>query len=248
MVRLLTLHDDSSRWENAVNTRNTLRTQVRNRVASHLKPLAVSVLAVSGLMAGLSAEASQFGVRVVNDAGMPVSGASVCVGLPGNFKQFGAIFTDADGMAQVDVPNVPLVVTISKTRFSGLRMSEPARGFNLVKQVTLNDGTPGPRCRAGSTIAGDGDIAVDNVDIIEVADKTTLNFRVSGKPSHYRVATSAAFDGAQWQEYQPSVSLPLSLASQGQVFLQLRRYEEVSKAWLEARSEVVELRLPIAAR
>lgn len=245
---MLTLHDNSGCWEKAVNTRITRRTSVRHKMASHLKPLTLSVLAVSALVASLSAEASQFGVRVVNDSGMPVSGASVCIGLPGNFKQFGALFTDADGMAQVDVPNVPLVVTISKTRFSGLRISEPARGFNLVKQVTLSDGIPGPRCRAGSTTAGGPAIAVDSVDVIEVADTTTLNISVSGAPSHYRVATTDAFDGARWQQYQPSVDLPLSLAKQGQIFLQLRRYEKVPKAWLEARSEVVEVRLPIAAR
>lgn len=152
----MTLHDDLRHWENAVKTMKSLRMQVGQRLASRLIPVALSAIAAVGLAASLSAEASQFGVRVVDDAGEPVSGASVCVGLPGNYKQFGALFTNANGMAMTDVPNVPLVVTISKTRFSGIRMREPARGFSLIREVRLSDGTPGPRCKAGSTIAEGG--------------------------------------------------------------------------------------------
>ena len=244
----MTLHDDLRRWENAVKTMKTLRMQVGERLASGLIPVALSALAAVGMAASLSAEASQFGVRVVNNAGEPVSGASVCVGLPGNYKQFGALFTDADGMAMTDVPNVPLVVTISKTRFSGVRMSEPARGFTLVREVRLSDGIPGPRCRAGSTIADGAAIKVDNVHVIDAANATTLEFSVSGEPSHYRVATSSEFYDARWLDYQPSIVLPLSLARRGQIFLQMRRFEGTSNAWLEARSEVVEVLMPIAVR
>ena len=244
----MTLHDDLRRWENAVKTMKTLRILSGERLASRLIPLALSLLAAVGMAASLSAQASQFGVRVVDDAGDPVSGASVCVGLPGNYKQFGALFTNADGMAMTDVPNVPLVVTISKTRFSGVRMSEPARGFKLIREVRLRDGIPGPRCRAGSTIADGAAIKVDNVHVIEAASNTMLEFSVSGEPSHYRVATSSEFDGAQWLAYQSSVILPLSLAQQGQIFLQMRRFEGTSDAWLEARSEVVEVFMPIATR
>ena len=231
-----------------MKTTKTLRMQSVERLASRLIPVALSVIAAVGMTASLSAEASQFGVRVVDDAGEPVSGASVCVGLPGNYKQFGALFTNADGMAMTDVPNVPLIVTISKTRFSGVRMSEPARGFKLIREVRLSDGIPGPRCRAGSTIADGAAIKVDDVHVIEVASTTTLEFSVSGEPSHYRIATSSEFDGAQWLDYQPSIVLPLSLAQQGQIFLQMRRYEGSSDAWLEARSEVVEVLMPIAFR
>ena len=244
----MTLHDDLRRWENAVKTMKSLRMQVGKCLASHLIPVALSAIAVVGMAASLSAEASQFGVRVVNGAGEPVSGASVCVGLPGNYKQFGALFTNADGMAMTDVPNVPLVVTISKTRFSGIRMSEPARGFALIREVTLNDGIPGPRCKAGSTIATGAAIQVDDVHVIEAANSTTLELNVSGGPSHYRVATTSEFDGARWQAYQPSIVLPMSLTRQGQIFLQMRRYKGTSGAWLEARSEVVEVHLPIPAR
>lgn len=231
-----------------MKTMKTLRMQSAERLTSRLIPVALSVIAAVGMAASLSANASQFGVRVVDDAGEPVSGASVCVGLPGNYKQFGALFTDAEGMAMTDVPNVPLVVTISKTRFSGVRMSEPARGFKLIREVRLSDGRPGPRCRAGSTIADGAAIKVDDVHVIEAASTTTLEFSVSGQPSHYRVATSSEFHDAQWLTYQPSVVLPLSLAQEGQIFLQMRRYEGSSEAWLEARSEVVEVLMPIAAR
>lgn len=231
-----------------MKTMKTLQMQFGKRLASRLIPVALCAIAAVSMAASLSAQASQFGVRVVNNFGEPVSGASVCVGLPGNYKQFGALFTNADGMAMTDVPNVPLVVTISKTRFSGVRLSEPARGFSLVREVRLSDGIPGPRCRAGSTIADGAAVQVENVNVIENANATTLEFNVTGEPSHYRVATSSEFFDASWQAYQPSIVLPMSLTRQRQVFLQMRRYRGTSDAWLEARSEVVEVLMPIAAR
>ena len=80
-----------------------------------------------GLSSLGSAHAAKFGVRVVDDLGKPVAGASVCIGLEGNYKQFGAMFTGADGNAIVEVPNVPLVVTVSKTRFCLLYTSPSPR-------------------------------------------------------------------------------------------------------------------------
>lgn len=244
----MTLHDDLRRWENAVKTMKTLRMQLGESLAKRLMPVALSAFAAVAMTASLSAEASLFGVRVVDADGEPVSGASVCVGLPGNYTQFGALFTNAEGMAMADVPNVPLVVTISKTRFSGVRMNEPARGFKLIREVRLYDGIPGPRCRAGSTIADGAAIKVDNVHVIEAASATMLEFSVSGEPSHYRVATSSEFDGARWLDYRSSIVLPVPLAQQGQIFLQMRRFEGTSEAWLEARSEVVEVLMPIVSR
>lgn len=227
------------------NNKNKMSRAVRKQLTG----CAVSVLTLAGLVATMPVQAGQFGLRVLDQSGEAVSGASVCVGLPGNYKQFGASFTDSDGLAIIDVPNVPLVVTVSKTRFSGMRMSEPARGFTMIKEVILSEGVPGPRCRAGSTIAdGPSLIEVGRVDVIETADATSLQLDVSGDPSHYRVSSQSEFGDASWQAYDSRIVLPLSLARQGQIFLQMRRLEGSSESWLEARSTVVEVLLPLSAR
>lgn len=202
----------------------------------------------AAMLVSSAANAGKFGVRVVDDFGNPVAGASVCVGLPGNYKQFGALFTDADGQAITDVPNIPFVVTVSKTRFSGTRMAEPARGYNLIKQVTLSEGVPGPRCRAGSTlaIANPPAIVIGDVSVNEGTFSTTLQPVVSGDPDHYRVSTSAEFSDASWQKFDSSIALSSTLSDATSVFLQMRRFEGSSTGWVEARSRVVTVQLPIA--
>ena len=84
--------------------------------------------------------------------------------------------------------------------------------------------------------------------MIETADATSLQLDVSGDPSHYRVSSQSEFGDASWQAYDSRIVLPLSLARQGQIFLQMRRLEGSSESWLEARSTVVEVLLPLSAR
>ncbi len=64
-----------------------------------------------------TASAGMFGVRVVDDSGAPVVGASVCVGLPGNYKQFGALFTDSDGQATTSSNYHPPVTSVDETGY-----------------------------------------------------------------------------------------------------------------------------------
>lgn len=205
---------------------------------------------LAGVSAAPFAHAGQFGVRVVDPTGEPVAGASVCVGLEGNYKQFGALFTDLDGSAIVEVPNVPLVVTVSKTRFAGVRLAEPARGFDLIKQVTLTDGVPGPRCRAGSTVAETEPggayqgVRIDGVSVEVGASRTLLQPRASGEPTHYRVSNEESFADAEWLRFERSIALPGSLVDKPSVYLQLRRYQGTARGWLEALSAVATVRLP----
>lgn len=216
----------------------------KNTTAKAARILSISALGVLSLLTAQTATAGKYGVKVVNESGQPVSGASVCVGLPGNYKQFGALFTDAEGNAVLEVPNVPFVVTVSKTRFSGIRINEPARGYNLVKQLTLSEGVPGPRCRAGSTLASNQSLIIKNVVVTEGNDKTVLEPTVSGSPSHYRLSESRDFGDASWQPYSEAIALSSQFADKASVFLQLRRFEGSSKSWLEARSDVVTIYLP----
>lgn len=193
-----------------------------------------------------SASAGQFGVRVVGLDGMPVAGASVCFGLPGNYRQFGAVFTDVNGQAVVEVPNIPFVVTVSKTRFSGVRINEPARGFNLIKQVTLAEGTPGPRCKAGSTLADatDSSIRIKRVQVSADSGSTTLVPEATGEPTAYRVSTSPYFDTSRWEELGDVIRVPDALAQNDKLYLQLRRFEGRDTGWLEARSKTATVFLP----
>lgn len=205
------------------------------------------VLSVIATAALVPAHAAKFGVRVVDDNGRPVAGASVCVGLQGNYKQFGATFTDARGQVMVDVPNVPLLVTVSKDRFTGTRTTEPARSYNLVKQVRLREGVPGPRCRAGSVLAehkpGVPTIVVTDIAVYEGPYSTTLSPTVSGEPNQYRVSTSEEFGDAKWKDYSSQIALAGDLSDSNRVYLQMRKIRGNSKAWLETRSEVLTVRL-----
>jgi len=219
----------------------TIKNPLKNKALS----IALSVVGMASLMAFQPAHAAKFGVKIINEAGQPVAGAAVCLGLPGDYKQFGALITDKDGLAMADIPNVPLVVTVSKTRFSGIRMNEPARGFNLVKEVVLTEGVPGPRCNAGSSMANNDAIRIGNVLVTEGAFSTTLEPMVVGEATQYRVSSSSTFAGADWQRFESAISLPSSLAEKPAVYLQLRKYQGNRKAWIEARSDVVAVELPV---
>lgn len=223
---------------------------MRNKsgVLSQVRDRAIAITVLAAAAFAVPAHAAKFGVRVVDDNGVAIAGASVCIGLQGNYKQFAATFTDAQGQVMVDVPNVPLLVTVSKDRFTGMRTTEPARSFNLLKQVTLREGIPGPRCRAGSVLAdetpGVSTIVVTDIAIYEGDNATTLSPTVSGAPNQYRVSDSKEFDGAKWENFADQISLAGSLSDTGKVYLQLRKVRGNSKAWLEARSEVLTVRLP----
>ena len=145
----------------------------------------------------------------------------------------------------MDVPNVPIVVTVSKTRFSGIRMSEPARSFNLIKQVTLPEGVPGPRCRAGSTLASESSIIIEKVDVLEGINATNLRPVVTGEPSHYRVSRTPDVTNSRWQSFNSDIALSEGLSGEQEVYLQMRRFEGNSNSWIEARSVIVTVNLPV---
>jgi len=192
-----------------------MKTQTKSRLVTKTTKFALVVLALALSSFAMSAHAAMFGVRVVDENDQAVVGAAVCIGLQGNYKRFAATFTDGQGKVMVDVPNVPLLVTVSKDRFTGMRTTEPARSFNLLKQVRLREGVPGPRCRAGSSMAN----SVPNVPTIVITDiavsennrSTTLSPTVSGEPNQFRVSANKEFEGAAWTKYasQIAVSGPL---------------------------------------
>ena len=210
-----------------------------------LLPLLTALLG----FASSNAHAVKFGVRVVGADGAPVAGAAVCIGTQGNYKKFGAVFTSADGDVIIDVPPVPLVVTVSKNRFSGIRMSEPARRFNLVKTVRLHDGVPGPRCRAGSSLAesdapdAPSGLQIGNVRVSENAFNVAMTPQISGSANSYRVSRSASMNNAEWRQLSArSIMVEPDLLG-GTVYLQVRRVKQAQGATLETQSNVVPVNL-----
>lgn len=206
------------------------------------------------LLAG-SAQAATFGVKVLAANGEPIVGAAVCIGTHGNYRQFAARFTSGDGGVSVEVPNVPLVVTVSKDRFSGLRIAEPARQFNLIKEIRLVEGVPGPRCRAGSSVAVTevapdprslivNEVVVKSAVANDAGEGLSLVPDVTGEPSHYRISDSITFGEAQWHRYTPAIQLPAKWRGNDSVYMQVRRFKSLSSGWIEARSHVVSIELP----
>lgn len=213
--------------------------------ARYLSPMMVPAIVVLAICAATSSvHAGQFGVRVVDQTGEPVAGAAVCVGLEGNYKQFGAVFTDLNGeVPMLEVPNVPLVLTISKTRFTGIRLMEPSRDYNLIKEVRLRNGLPGPRCRAESSLASAPAIRVGNIEVTDSGANTTLTPTVTGDPSHYRVSQSDQFSDTNWERFKRVIALSNALSDQESVYLQLRKIQGTSNSWLESRSEIINVPL-----
>jgi len=191
-----------------------------------------------------SVYAAQFGVSVIDSAGQPVSGADVCLGIHGKYSQYGAARTDEKGQVLMEVPRVPMVVTISKNRYTSVRMNEPARGFNLIKRVELDKGHPNVLCRVGSPPVSTSSVRIGNVLVSESAFSTVLMPTVSGEPTQYRVSRSPSFTGSKWRRFESSIALSTSLSEENEVYLQMRRYKGSGKSWIEARSEVVSVRLP----
>lgn len=209
--------------------------------------------ATVGLAAHTAVSATEFGVRVLDPVGAPIAGAAVCVGMPGNPRQFGARMTDRDGRAHLDVPNVPLVVTVSQSRFSSVRVQEPARDFNLVRDITLREGVPGPRCRGGSSLAarseaaGPGELVIERIEFPDTGEGgMALRPLVAGAaPTHYRLGRSvAALEDTRWQSFDSEIALGDGNADVPGLFLQLRRRVGGDDAWIETVSPTVAVRLP----
>ncbi|MFT6301015.1 MAG: hypothetical protein ACI9XK_002767 [Granulosicoccus sp.] len=206
-----------------------------------------SIFTVLGLMSAVvstSASAAKFGVKIVNESGQAVEGAAVCVGMPGNYTQFGSLLTDESGLAMLDVPLVPFVLTVSKSQLGAIKMNEPARGYNLIKQLTLMQGTFGPKCNVVGLVKSESSVRISDVQITDNTFATTLKLQVVGEPTEYRIGRSSSFTGAQWKRFDTSIPLSASLSEENEVYIQMRRYKGLNKSWIEARSDIVTVKLP----
>jgi len=218
--------------------------KMANLMANTSRVTALSALSAVTLLATPSLHAAKFGVTLVDATGQPVSGAAVCIGLAGSYSQFGSAHTDENGFAILDVPTAPTVVTISKNNFNSIRVTEPARNFNLIKKIQLTPGSQNVRCEVDDFEASASSVKIGNVLVSESAFSTVLRPNVSGEPTEYRVSRIPSFTASSWQRFESTIALSTRLSEEDEVFLQMRRFKGSGSSWIEARSEVVSVQLP----
>lgn len=210
--------------------------------------------AVALTIAGLwctGVQATSLEIRVARAPGLdPLGGVAVCVGTPANKTQFGAFVTPDTGVIRLaDLPRSPLVVVLSREGYRGEERRLGPAGFDRVITVQLHTGGGGPQCRprelSRPADAALRELHVSRFQINRGASVTrrrlvTLDFEVSGQPTHYRASERADFSDTDWQPYNPNPTFTLS-PTQGRktVYLQLRRYSERDGITLEKTTEVV---------
>ena len=214
-----------------------------NRIILLLFILLFSVLLVA------PASAADLRVRVFERGGQaPLEGVSVCVGTPANPRQFGAASTDEDGYSVFrDLPRAPLVVTASKSGYSGQQESLVTSNMERLLVVSLPGGGGGPTCELDLSDAAGGvaGLQVKRLKINGGAAMTGsryvfLNHVVDGQPTHYRASENPDFSGARWQAYIPKPAFELSQGGGRKVvYFQVRRYSKVDGADIQSLSPVV---------
>lgn len=212
--------------------------------------------ALAALLTSVTAavQAADLQVRVVErDTRVPLVGIAVCLGTAADPAQFGAKRSGAEGVVQYrDLPDAPLVLTVSGDGYRGYRSSHTLGEFDLTVEVPLPSGGLGPECR-GAPLAletqvelreGDRSLVIEEVQVARDADKPeALSLRLSarGEPSHYRLATRADFAGSEWQAFEPLIEYQLSDSDVVTLYLQVRRLRGVEGGEVESLSAVARI-------
>lgn len=214
-----------------------------------------TAFALSVLVSG-TANAAKIGVRVLDaNSGLPVPHASVCLGTASNPSLYGTGVTSFSGVALYDnVPEKPVLITVSKSNFRGIALQTFPRKDNVVTDVLVTEGLSSKRCRALKMVElkpgitkGDDTEATWPMEISALSyfpsgdDGFSFLAYVKGKPTHYRVSTDPEFNGAEWKTYSDVFHFsPLgSDRGKGQIYFQLRKLIDVDGGNIEAVSEVL---------
>jgi len=198
-----------------------------------------------------SAYAANVSVHVSDTAqDNPVAGAAVCLGTSADPSQFGAHRTGSDGAARFSsVPEAPLVLTVSRSGYRGLRRMLPAEHPDRTVLLNLIRGGGGPVCQVSAASeeqvpAGSAAPAIDacvlNGGSSQTANRqVTLRCTVRGQASHYRVSEHSDFRDADWLSYEGDPRYELS-AGKGwkTVYVQMRRQRTVAGGSLQSTSNV----------
>lgn len=209
---------------------------------------------VALLLAAAPVHAADVEVHVtdsLNDG--PVSDAAVCLGTPANPGQFGAQWTEADGIARFRaVPETNLLLTISKVQFRSLQRALSAHRSDRAVLVYLLRGGGGPRCSVPG--GAPGAAAPSAAASLVVADcringgeartgkrEVVLRCSAGGRPTHYRISERKDFGDAEWKPYQPVAVVELSPGRGSKtLYYQVRRFSAASGATLQTESNIGE--------
>lgn len=188
-------------------------------------------------------------VRVVDkQSGRPVGDAAVCLGTRARGDQFGALRTAADGVARfAEPPASRMLLTASQGGYQSKQQSVGPLSGNRVIVLNLAPGGGGPACEA--TEGQDEPEVAGELEITSVratadtasspGDQALVSVRVSGHANQIRIAESADFAGAAWQELKPENSYTVS---QGgglkRLYVQVRRQVGAKDASIEVVSPV----------
>jgi len=205
-----------------------------------------------GLLVCQAGEAAEIRIHVSDrQLGNALEHASVCLGTPANPVQFGGQFTGENGYAVFEeVPETPLILTVSRPEYTGYQRRQTARRFDITLRVGLATGGLGPICDLGeveiSPALTDGPVTISTFRLDDVAPsgggrEVRLNAVVTGNPTHYRVAEHWGFEGVEWIEYK---SQPLHEISEGagekRVYFQVRRMKQLDGAQVESLSGIAQ--------
>ncbi len=220
-----------------------------------------AALVALGLTLFSSAHAAKLGVRVLDaNSGLPVANAAVCIGTGADPDKYGTAVTSYDGMALYeDIPEKPVLITVSKSNFRGIALQAPLNGSNVIKDVLVTEGLSSKKCRAMKMVSLKPGITNGKTSTNWPLKLNALSYfpsgddglsflaYVQGKPTHYRVSTDKSFDGADWKVYSDVLHFAPTGRDRGKskLYFQLKKQVLVDGGSIEAvsdvRSEVVSI-------
>lgn len=210
------------------------------------------------MVLSFASQAADLDIRIFDRVGKtPLQGAGVCLGTSANVKQFGALRSNSAGYVTFkDVPQAPLVVTVSGRGYMGERQPLIMSNTKRLLVMSLGAGGGGPRCRLFKDHPGAGpdDFRVNGFSLNAGNRETkrreiALVHHTDSRPTHYRASESADLSNIDWEEYSLKPVFTLT-PGEGRktVYFQIRRYFELGEAHLQTLSPVVQdsinLRLP----
>lgn len=204
---------------------------------------------VFSLVMSSGVSAAEVTVRIFERGGKaPLQGVAVCLGTSARITQFGATLTDAEGYVVFsDVPRTSLIVTASRPGYMGEQEHMTGSGENRMLVLSLPAGGGGVECpldqdaalkRAGSL--GVESFLLNNGAAVTRDAAVTLDNKISGHATQYRVSERPDFHGAAWLTYEKRPRYQLS-AGRGNktVYFQVRRHARMNGADLETRSSII---------
>lgn len=188
------------------------------------------------------------------NSGLPVANASVCIGTGTEPTKYGTAVTSYDGMALYDnVPEKPVLITVSKRNFRGIALQAPINGNNVIKDVLVTEGLSSKKCRAMKLVSLKPGISRGETTDEWPLEITALSYFPSGddglsflsyakgKPTHYRVSTNSDFSGAEWKIYSDVLHYAPRGRDRGKpmLYFQLKKSVRIDGGSIDAVSEVL---------